>query len=265
MKHIEVSSHPIDEKELNKVSAKFSDTKTLIDSPCVLTKDGKPIIIYSELDNLKDIEWAVKTIKYMTDTRTDGLKTTSRIFGFKPRNPLRTNFCSITSMATEFPAQHKIICDTGVRIAEIYKQFGPEKYQDQLDHVKTNVKSDWIIPNTPFTSGVVNKNNPLNYHFDSGNFEGYWSCMVVLRDGVQGGMLSVPEFNLKIDLKNGALLFFDGQSLLHGVTPIQKLRDDGYRYSVVYYSLKQMCKCGTPKEELDYVRRSKTKIQMERV
>ena len=51
---------------------------------------------------------------------------------------------------------------------------------------------------------------------------------------------------------------FDGQGIMHGVTPITYESPLSYRYSIVYYSLKQMWKCLTIDEELVRIRNKKT-------
>lgn len=67
---------------------------------------------------------------------------------------------------------------------------------------------------------------------------------------MKGGGLSIPEIDTYIDLQDNTLLIFDGQELLHGVTPIAKQSKKSYRYTVVYYSLIQMWKCLTITEEM---------------
>ena len=42
------------------------------------------------------------------------------------------------------------------------------------------VRPEWRIPGTIFTSGIINKNNPLRYHRDAGNFPRLWSCMYAI-------------------------------------------------------------------------------------
>jgi hypothetical protein len=111
----------------------------------------------------------------------------------------------------------------------------------------------------------VNKNNALNYHFDGGNFEGVMSCMVVLRKNLEGGFLSVPEIDARFLLEDRSYFLFDGQKLLHGVTPIKRLNRNAYRYSIVYYAIRNMMKCGTLKQELDHARKGRMEIEKKRI
>jgi hypothetical protein len=109
---------------------------------------------------------------------------------------------------------------------------------------------EYTITKTPFTSGVVNKENALAYHFDKGNFAGMQSAMIVLCKDIMGGHLVLPEYNVAFKIKNNTLILFDGQNVLHGVSPIKKCNDKGYRYSIVYYSMKELWKCLTQEEEI---------------
>ncbi len=58
----------------------------------------------------------------------------------------------------------------------------PEYYLKQSEEIQ-KVLLDWRIEDSFFTSGIINNKNALNYHFDSGNFEGCMSAMVVLQHG----------------------------------------------------------------------------------
>lgn len=88
--------------------------------------------------------------------------------------------------------------------------------------------------------------------------------MLVFKRDIVGGHLSCPEYGLGFKLKNNSLLMFDGQSILHGVTPIQKKSASAYRYSIVYYSLQQMWKCMSVDEELARIRNKKTEREIKR-
>ena len=100
-----------------------------------------------------------------------------------------------------------------------------------------------------FTSGIANKNNVIDYHFDKGNFKRCHSVMIGFKKNCTGGFLSVPQLGIKFDISDNSIISFDGQSLIHGVTPIS-ISPGGFRYTVVYYSLSQMWKCVPIDEEL---------------
>ena len=115
-----------------------------------------------------------------------------------------------------------------------------------------------------FTSGIINDNNPLLYHFDAGNYKGVYLAMFGFKKGIEGGFLSVPEIDLRFKIGNKSLTLFDGQGLIHGVTPIKKTHPDAKRYTIVYYSLQQMWNCKTPGTELEILRERRTSLERRR-
>lgn len=250
-----------------KRGAREGDFDTLIKESVTLVEDGKVKVIYQDLDELSisssPIVKALKAIRYETGKRTTGLKSTSRIFGFRPRATVRKNYCAVTSLAREYPEEHRVICQYASELSKIYETANPELYRQHKAMVE-KIHPEWLIANSIFTSGIVNKNNPLKYHFDTGNFNEVNSCMVVFKSGVGGGYLSLPEYGIGLELKNNSLLMFDGQGILHGVTPISYASPYAFRYSVVYYSLKQMWKCLTITEELANIKKDKTVREVRR-
>ena len=89
--------------------------------------------------------------------------------------------------------------------------------------------------------------------------------MAVFKHDVEGGYLCLPEYRVAVECKNNSLFIFDGQSILHGVTPIRRLTTEGYRYSIVYYTLQQMANCLPPEEELNRIRKNKTERELKRL
>lgn len=156
------------------------------------------------------------------------------------------------------------MCDFGRKMTGIYRAMAPER---SARHAKLleEVLPDYVIPGTLFTSGIVNRNNPLNYHFDKGNFDGVMSCMAVFRRLIKGGDLVVPELGVGFRLEDHTYLLFDGQRYLHGVTPIRRMNSTSYRYSVVYYSLRSMARCESPEAEMKKARKKRVGIERRRV
>lgn len=266
MKKIEIKRKEVDFKEYVKRSAKESDYSTLITEECLITENGNPKILYAKLDEEKTkyIRQAVKNIRYDESTRTGGLKTRSRIFGYNPRNVIRKDFCSATSLSVESPVEHQIICDFGHELSELYAHNFPDIYKRHGDVTTEKMLSEWVLSGTPFTSGIVNKNNPLKYHFDSGNLKDVLSNMVVFKNGVEGGFLSCPEFDVGFEVADNTVILFDGQNILHGVTPITSRHKKGYRYSVVYYTLQQIWNCLPMTEEIARARNVRVKREKNR-
>lgn len=262
MKELLLTKRNIDHTKFIKRSALEADYDTLIEDDVIAvdTETKQIIFIHKKLDfNERPIMQALDKIKYEENTRTSGLKTRSRIFGFNPRNVVRKDFCSTTSLAIKQPNEHAAVVQYGIKIAGLYSQLTPEAYKKHIEITKAKVLDEWAIKDTPFTSGIINKNNPLKYHFDSGNFKNVYSCMAVFKRDVRGGYLSLPEYGVGVSLPHNSVFMFDGQSVLHGVTPITKLNANAMRYSIVYYSLQQIWNCLPLSEEVARIRNLKTK------
>ncbi len=88
--------------------------------------------------------------------------------------------------------------------------------------------------------------------------------MIVFKDGIKGGYLAMPEYDISVECKNGAAFFFDGQKILHGVTPIEKTKLAATRYSVVYYSLQQMWSCLPLGMEIERIKKLRSDREMKR-
>lgn len=266
MKRIDIIPKDIDYKEYQLRDALITDVSTLIKDECVIYVNDEPVIFYMVLppDILKHIRWAVKNIKYGKTERTGGLKTQSKIFGYMPRNAIRSDFCHIAAMSQEEEKQHKVITDFGKILSDYYKEHMPTHFNYHQQVVEEKVLQDWKIEGTPFTSGIVNKNNKLKYHLDSGNFKNLLSNMVVLKRDVEGGHLVIPELDIALECPDGAIVLFNGQNILHGVSEIFYNNPSSYRYSVVYYSLEQMWKCEPLDLEIDRIRNVKTEREKNR-
>lgn len=265
MKRIEIEAKGIDLSKFKRRTAFEADAMQLITEDTLITDKGVPVILYKKLEiDTTNLRRACREIKYLTNKRTNGLKTTSAIFGYRPRVVLRNDYCTATAMALTDAHRHKTIASFAKELTAYYQEFFPEIFNKHCEMVEANIKADWVIPGSPFTSGIVNKNNPLKYHHDSGNFKGVLSNMVVFKRDTKGGHLCCPEYNLKFECADNTVLIFDGQSILHGVTPIQQLTPEAYRYSVVYYSLEQMWKCEDVNGELIRIRAKKFEREQKR-
>lgn len=264
MKRIEVKRRSVNLEELRLREANPKDCSTFIEEPVICVEGGEPKIVYSYLpEPLPELVNALKSIEYSKDFRTGGLPTNSRIFGYSPRSTIRKDFCGTTSLATAYPAQHAVIC-ASARVAEkLYEEHRPDLYETHRQTTDEHVKAEWRISEV-FTSGIANKDNQLRYHFDTGNFKNVWSAMLVFKRDIEGGFLCVPEYDICFQLRDHSAFLFDGQGLLHGVTPFTKLTPLGYRYSIVYYSLRQMWNCLSPSDELIRIRKLKTEREHKR-
>lgn len=266
MKTITLKRNGVDTSEYIKRTALETDAQETIKGEAI-AKDqdnGQVIFLKLDLDFDNSLYKILSDVRYDTGKRTQGLKSTSRIIGYSPRSEIRGEFCTVVKMATEQPKHHAYIANLASKYSQKYKELLPDVYTKHLKEVQDKVLNNWIIPDSPFTSGIINKNNALNYHLDRGNFKGVFSCMLVINQDVGGGNLVLPEYNVKVKFAPMSLFLFDGQSILHGVTPIEQYHDKAARFSVVFYSLKRMCECLSPKDELNRIREKKTQREIHR-
>lgn len=273
MQTLNLKLREIDLRQYKKRQALERDFSTLITHSTVVMIDDEPRIVYVELDDVGEdytaIADALQTIDFaiIKGKRTGGMQGESRVFGWMPRRTLRNDFCHIPQLAIENPAAHQAICTYAERVSTWYQRYNPDLYQKHEGLMQDKVSGDYRMPDAPqtvFTSGIVNRNNALPYHFDAGNFKDVWSCMLVFKKNIAGGFLSVPALDLGFQLKNNSLFMFDGQGILHGVTPIKRLALDSYRYSIVYYSLQQMWNCLPITDEIIRIRQKKTEREQRR-
>ena len=259
IERIEVERRSIDLADFKKRSAVEGDYDRLIKNDCALYQDGKLILLYITPDeSLEELRAVCNRVPYATTTRTNGMVSTSRVFGFEPRNAIRKDFCSTTALANDNPEEHGYLMESGKLMAKYYQAYNPDLYAEHDDLSEQNLDRQYRIEGMPYTSGIVNKNNPLKYHFDTGNYKNVWSGMITLKDGIEGGHLALPEFGLGVELKDNTFFMFDGQGILHGVTPIKRKRPDATRYTIVYYSLSRMWQCQTIDDELIRIRKLRT-------
>jgi hypothetical protein len=248
---------PKDIKEWNHRMASEADCGTVVSGACVIVdpETKQPLIVVGEVSNeiTRPLFAELEQLKFIVNHRSSGMAGKSLTFGYQPREPFkRRPFCSKTSLSKTAPALQSQLVRTGETLSAYYAEASPEKHHNQMEKISKEILPDWRMGNTPFTSGIINQDNVLTYHLDRGNFEGVWSCMIVMKRDIFGGDLCVPEYDLLIKLPDRALVMFDGQALIHGVTPFKKAHEQSRRYSIVFYSLKDMCKCGTPAEELKH-------------
>lgn len=268
MKILELKNKNLDYKQFIKRSALETDYDYLITEPTIGVENGEIKFVYDYIPDsvpTADIVSSLKNISYHEGKRARGLVSRSRIFGFRPRLEMRADFCSATSLAVEFPKEHDLVCNFASTIENIYKRNHPDGFAYHKGLSDERLKNSYRIKGSVFTSGIINKNNPLKYHFDTGNFTKVYSCMPVFKSGIKGGHLALPEYGVGIELKDRSIFMFDGQGIMHGVTPIKQESPMSYRYSVVYYTLKRIWQCLEIDEELARIRSKKTKREKERM
>lgn len=232
----------------------------------VVDKYGKTLLIYQCLDDpahnmaAEHVRKTLPDVLYAQDYRSQGLKSTSAVFGYMPRNPIRRNFCHVSRMAYETPEAHQALVDFASCADDVFKRDAPTIRASQHAMISKAVGADWRMGDTPWTSGIVNRSSPLHYHCDKGNFKGRWSAMLVLRKNCKGGELVIPQLDLAVPCEDKSLLLFNGADYWHGVAPMRRGRN-GYRFSCVFYSLQQLVHCLSTKEEIERAKAFRTKVE----
>jgi hypothetical protein len=196
--------------------------------------------------------------------RTGGWDSAARTFGLAPRKPFHgRESCRPTVLASEQPAEHAKLVALAEPLKAMLQAALPQVWTEDNAVMTAEVTPEWrMLPDSNWTSGVVNRTAELPYHRDAFNFD-VWSAMPVVRRGVRGGHLSVPEYGATVACRDGWAVFFPGYKYVHGVTPIKQVDKDGYRYSIVFYALKGMKDCFTHAVETAKGREKRTQREQE--
>jgi len=260
---LHVTKSEQDLSNLLKTTPKKSDCERIIKNDTIIYEDGKIIIIYKTIP-IKDINRLKKIVtgvKYSKSARSNGTPTQSAIFGSLPRVPNRNNYCRLTADTKNQRKHAQDILSFSQIIDGIYKDLLPEQHELNLNIVRENVDKSYLINGTPFTTINFNVNHAIKYHKDSGNFKKVFSNVLIIKENVIGGHLICPEYNIGFEQGDGALILFDGQSIIHGVTPIKLIDSDGFRSSCVFYSLATMKNCYPYEQELERIKNIRNDIE----
>ncbi len=221
---------------------------------------GDPVLIYAPYrGDVATLRHAVRAVKWSRTTRgSTGITNVSKTFGMATRAPtLQREACRPTELMWDQPAIHTVLEHAGDLVqAEVEKHLPEIAAADR--ETLSGVAAEWRIgEDTIWTSGIVNLTSALPYHRDGLNFP-TWSAMPVVRRGIGGGYLHLPEYGMTFPCRDGWVCYFKGQELVHGVTPIRRRQKDGYRISVVFYSLRGMKDCATFAREVGRARDMRT-------
>lgn len=245
----------LDIKDFRHKMARPQDCTFVVEEECNIHDSETDELLFSAItldaDLCSNLYSGINRIKkWVTSTRASGMVNTSKVFGYQPRSPThRQNYCTSAMLAVEQPDLEALLKQSAEVVDSFYQQQNPILHAYHKEQMSI-VLPEWRMGSSVFTSGIINNDNVLTYHLDRGNFSGTWSNMIVLKNQVDGGHLCLPEYNLRFTLPDRTLAMFDGQSLIHGVTPFRKMQLNSHRYSVVFYSLEQMKICLSKKEEI---------------
>ena len=265
MRRISIQTKEIEPDKYLGNYANASDVSTVIDEDVIIEVDGEVVLAYvSDIgEDIRELREMLSEHKFGVQQRASSKKafySASAGFGYQPRLPLRTvtQNCRIASLVRSNKDLHSLLVSWTNAVTRVYKELAPDAAKHHTDQTEENILEEYRLPRSMFTSGIVNKSNQLPYHYDSGNFVGAWSAMLGLSQGVSGGFLNIPEYDIALKISDGSLSFFDGQSRLHGVTPFTRNTPAADRYTIVWYSLRKLWDCLPYREELAHANQRMT-------
>ena len=155
-----------------------------------------------------------------------------------PKPHMRRPYPTISSVHREKKANTfiKAMWAASVESENIIKQLTPHIHKSQLELFK-DVNKKWRFGNM-FTSSISNFNIAAAYHRDTGNIVGAVNVILTKRNNSNGGSLNVPDYNVTFEQADNSMLVYPAWKNIHGVTPIIKTSEDGYRNSLIFYPLK---------------------------
>jgi hypothetical protein len=243
------------------LAATITDAGVYVD-----TDTHEPAFAYLPVDRLLVHELRASVVGYrcVAVQRNADYVTRSTTFGYSPRAAINLrDGCRASQFMRDEVAREAVLDRTANALQKMMIDIDPGIVNRDSETLNV-IERDWFIGDTDlWTSGVINQSSTLPYHRDRFNFP-TWSAMPVLRRGMDGGHLHIPEYDATIACRDGHAVFFAGHDLVHGVTPMRPRVPDAYRYSIVYYALRGMKDCHTAAAETAYarVRRTEREISM---
>jgi len=150
----------------------------------------------------------------------------------------RTSQLHSVDSAKTFIKAMLLACKEGEKLL---KDIMPKQYELQKQLVEENVPEKYRLTDL-FSSSISNFNIAAAYHQDRGNLKGCVNFIFSKKENARGGHLHVPEYDAVIDNKDGSMLVYPAYKNMHGVTPIIPLSENGYRNSLVFYSIDNLQK-----------------------
>lgn len=229
---------------------------------------GAAAISTKMIDALQNIKWDDPPLKKANNAgRLSGLHVAHRVFGFTPPQPMRKRYgCSRSRFDTDYPETMDLVHDFALLAEWVFRTFAPDVHETTGASVRDGINDPWRIAGTLWTSGIINNTAALPMHKDSGNIAGSWSAMLGCRRQMDGGLLYLADYDCYLTIPHGSISIFDGQSVTHGVTPLQPMGPDAQRYTLVCYAKNTMKACApTIAEETKRAAMNATRAEDERM
>lgn len=251
----------VNRKQFVKKSVKESDEVNLITKASEIYLDGEKAMLYIPAIIESPEFWGneLRKIKFSKRQRIGGMVENAAYMGSYPNFGYHSRHCNLSALNFNNPHFYEKVVQVAQEISEVYSKEFPEIFNHHLDlvnhgdakRIKTGIKGEYLIENTPFTAVVMNKNSPMLYHVDGGNHKNALTALLAFKKNCVGGHICFPEYGFSIELTDGSLFLFNGEDIVHGVSPFQLVSSsNSYRYSMVFYSKVAMWKCKSLEEEL---------------
>jgi type II secretory pathway pseudopilin PulG len=112
--------------------------------------------------------------------------------------------CRLTSFTKQHLKQYQKGLPYIEEISDWYRRLHPVAYNNQLQ--RAQLKPDFQIGDTPFSTFTCNRNFRTALHKDKGDFGGI-ACLSVLEEGeYSGGLFTIPKYGIGVDLRMGDIL-----------------------------------------------------------
>ena len=120
---------------------------------------------------------------------------------------------------------------------EVIRKYTPNIFERQKAIIEKEIPKQWRFGRL-FTSSISNYNIAAPFHVDAANLRGCVNVILVKKKLAHGGNTTVPDYGATVDSADNSMLVYPAWYSLHGVTPIEPQRANGYRNSLVFYPLK---------------------------
>lgn len=199
---------------------------------------------------------------FQTIKRDGTISSTSRggevksgIVGYFDRSA-RFPFCRQTVFLVSQAAAWQRFLPYIVRADEGFREFMPDRWAVQREHADKTA-SDWVIPQSTFTTVTVNKNFQTATHKDAGDLHAGFGVMSCLRnDKYDGAYLVFPAYRVAVDFAHGCLCLADVHEW-HSNTSFSRMRAGYERITLVFYYREKMIHCKSASEEVEWAKNRK--------
>lgn len=181
------------------------------------------------------VDWRGKGNE-VQENRLSGFQNAHRVFGSTAPVPLRKRWgCSIAAFNQEYPSVTERLGEFAHHAWRSIAEHAPAVAEEHYNLI-TDILPCWRFRDSAWTSGIVNRTSALPYHRDAGNIRGTWSSMLCLRREIEGGYLHLADLDVWLEIPSASITSFDGQGVLHAVSPIRPTGPRPYRYTTVLYA-----------------------------